>query len=69
MAKLDEVVNRAIADFDSIKSNMMQSEIQVEDGTNTSEYGKLIKYQYDEVKTALDNIIAIQNSLIGGDSV
>ena len=42
MANLENVINQAISDFDNIKETIEENGIEVVDGTDTSEYGKLI---------------------------
>lgn len=43
MPSTEEVINQAIADFDNIEAAIKECGIDVPDGTDTSEYGNLIK--------------------------
>ena len=43
MANIEDVVNQAIADFDDIESAIIEKGVDVPDGTDTSEYGNLIR--------------------------
>ena len=43
MATLEENINQAIADFDDIEAAITEQGVEVPDGTDTSEYGNLIR--------------------------
>ena len=43
MATLEENINQAIADFDDIEAAIEEKGVEVADGTDTSEYGNLIR--------------------------
>ena len=46
MATLEENINQAISDFDDIKAAMEEKGLEVPDGTDTKEYGDLIRSLY-----------------------
>ena len=43
MAEMEEVVNQAIADFDDIEAALVEQGVEVPSGTDTAEYGNLIR--------------------------
>ena len=43
MATLEENINQAIADFDDIEAAIKEQGVEVPDGTDTSEYGNLVR--------------------------
>lgn len=43
MSELSDYINQAIADFDDIEAAMVEQGVEVPDGTDTKEYGNLIR--------------------------
>jgi hypothetical protein len=48
MADIEQVINRAIKDFDNIEKAINEQGVEVPDGTDTSEYGNKVKEVFDK---------------------
>lgn len=67
MATLEENINKVIKDFNNIETAIEESGVEVPYGTNTSEYGNLIKKVYSSAAD-ITNIKIINGGNASGNT-